>query len=155
MTVRDKILAGEYCVNLPTKDALVTPGDWQFAQIARIEVYPENYDQYAKDEPGKPKIVRLKPTIEFHLDTITPDKGVVRQKLDLHDRKVAEELLADEVARIETQLYIDLCVEYRKYSTYAIPNKNTRKLFDLAMTKRIKGLIVVVDEWNRLFDLTQ
>jgi hypothetical protein len=149
MTVREDILAGKYVPNLPLKDAPVTVGDWQFAQIARIDVYPVGYDPFAKDEPGKPKIVRLKPTYEWYLDLITPDKGVVRQRIDVKDRQEAEAMLSAEVERIEDQLYDDLADEYH------VTHGTLGLLYGMAKSLRLKGLIAVADEWTRLFPLTQ
>lgn len=148
MTVRDNILAGKYVPVMPLIDAPVTIGDFLFAHIARLEVYPVGYDQFAKDEPGKPKVVRVKPTYEFYLDLGTVD-GLVRQRIDVKDRAEAEDLLARNFNEIYQDLYDDLANE--------VGGSNTRfeALFNFAMQKRGEGLLAVEAEWKRLHPLTQ
>jgi hypothetical protein len=148
MTVRDNILAGKYVPALPLVDAPVTVGDFFFAQIAKIDVYPAGYDPFAEDKQGQPKIVRLKPTAQFYLDLITTD-GVIRQRIDVKDRQEAEALLAAETDRLDDQMYDDLADEY------GITQGSLDLLYGLAKQKRLKGLLVVEAEWKRLYPLTQ
>lgn len=148
MTVRDNILAGKYVPALPLVDAPVTVGDYLFAHIARQEVYPVGYDQFAKDEPGKPKVVRIKPTYAYYLDLGT-STGLVRQRINVKDRTEAEELLAQNFSEIEQALFDDLVDEVGG----ATGRLNV--LFDFALRKRLKGLLAVEAEWKRLYPLSQ
>ena len=149
MSVKDNINSGKYLPVLPyaAKGPLLGEfgcGDYKHLAIAKVDVYPPGYDPFSDDNKNKQKV---KPVQEYYLDLLTP-AGALRYRLNVADRKEAEEKLFLEVARIEEQFRADLADEFQDGDS-----NDQLKLFNMAWRERLKGFHAVADRYTELHPL--